>query len=187
MLFLLMGSLCALTMAFAPEIIAVFASAEYREAIYVIPPVAASVYFIFVYAMFSTVEYYYQKTGFIAVASCASAILNIVLNAVFIPVYGYYAAGYTTLASYGCLALLHYVFYQRILKKEYGNAWLYDMKMILGVAGALMALMLLMALTYQWFFVRYAVIAALLLIAFFKRRALIRIVKSLKKGEGTAE
>ena len=185
MLFVLMGSLCALTMAFAPEIIAVFASAEYRSAIYVVPPVAASVYFIFVYAMFSTVEYYYQKTGFIAVASCVSAILNILLNAIFIPLYGYHAAGYTTLASYACLTLLHYVFYRRILKTEYGKAWLYDMKMILTVSAALMVLMILMVFTYEWIFVRYAVIAALLLVAVWKRKTLINMMKSLKKGEQT--
>lgn len=185
MLFVLMGSLSALTMAFAPEIIAIFASAEYRDAIYVVPPVAASVYFIFVYAMFSTVEYYYQKTGFIAVASCASAVLNIALNAVFIPLYGYHAAGYTTLASYVVLTALHYAFYRRILKKEFGKAWLYDMKMILGVSVALMVLMILMVFTYEWIFVRCAVIAALLLVAVLKRKTLINMMKSLKKGEQT--
>ena len=187
LLFLLMGALCALTMAFAPEIITLFASAEYRDAIYVVPPVAASIYFIFVYAMFSTVEYYYQKTGFIAVASCVAALLNLLLNVVFIPEFGYHAAGYTTLASYICLALLHYVFYRRILKKEYGSSWLYDMKMILGVAAALLGLMVVMALTYRWILVRYTVVALLAILAVIKRRALIDSLKNLKKGEPIKE
>ena len=183
LLFLLMGALCALTMAFAPEIITLFASTEYRDAIYVVPPVAASVYFIFVYSMFSTVEYYYQKTGFIAVASCVAALLNLILNAVFIPEFGYHAAGYTTLVSYVCLAFLHYVFYRKILKKEFGDFWLYDMKMILGVSIALLSLMILMVATYHWIFVRYTVVTLLLIIAVIKRKALIGSLKNLKKGE----
>ena len=73
---ILIAVLSIITMAFAPEVISIFAGKEYMDAIYVIPPITASVYFIFVYYMFSTIEYYYEKTGFIAVATTISAILN---------------------------------------------------------------------------------------------------------------
>ena len=62
-LVILVAGLCVVTMAFAPEVIRVFAGKKYMDAIYVIPPVAASVFFIFLYSLFSTIEYYYQKTG----------------------------------------------------------------------------------------------------------------------------
>ena len=86
-----------MTMAFAPEVILIFAGKKYMDAIYVIPPIACSVYFIFVYSLYSTIEYYYQKTKSIALATTISAILNLLLNTVCIEKFGYYAAGYTTL------------------------------------------------------------------------------------------
>jgi O-antigen/teichoic acid export membrane protein len=116
--FFIMALMCIITMAFAPELIMIFAGRNYSQAIYVVPPVAASVYFIFLYGMFSTIEYYYQKTVKIAVATFVAAALNIVLNYVFIKSYGYYAAGYTTLVSYMLLAFLHYRFIEAYSEKR---------------------------------------------------------------------
>ena len=176
-LFLLVAGLCILSMCFAPEVILIFAGAEYSDAIGVIPPIAASIYFIFVYSMFSTVEYYYQKTGLIALASCASAVLNLVLNDIFIRLFGYYAAGYTTLACYILLAALHYGFYRRVLRQELNTGAIHDLKaialcgvLVLGVMGA-------MVLTYRWWPVRYLLVAALLTAAIIKRKALLFSLK----------
>lgn len=99
-LVILVAGLCVVTMAFAPEVIRVFAGKKYMDAIYVIPPVAASVFFIFLYSLFSTIEYYYQKTGFIAIATCVCAVLNLVLNYFGIKMYGYYAAGFRRCAPF---------------------------------------------------------------------------------------
>lgn len=180
-LFLLIALLCILTMAFAPEIILVFAGKEYSDAMYVIPPVAASVFFIFVYSMFSTIEYYYQMTGFIAIASCISALLNIILNYIFIPIMGYYAAGYTTLVSYICLATMHYIFYKGILKKEFlDKSGLYDIRMILIYSIVLIIFMVLMTLIYQWIFVRYILTAVLCIVVFLKRKYILGSLKNIK-------
>lgn len=127
----LIAVLCLITMAFAPEVIRVFAGKQYLDAIYVIPPIAASVFFIFLYSLFSNVEYYYQKTGFIAVATCLSAVLNLLLNYVFIKKYGYYAAGYTTLVCYICLAVFHYIFYRKVMKLQNIKEEIYDKRLIL--------------------------------------------------------
>ena len=48
--------------AFAPEIVAVFAPIEYYEAIWAIPPVAMSVFFMFAYDLFAKFAFYYEKT-----------------------------------------------------------------------------------------------------------------------------
>lgn len=109
-----------LLIAFAPEAVAIFAPASYREAIYVIPSVTMSVYFVFAYNIFSNVEFYYEKTKFIMFASLISAVTNIVLNYIFIPMFGYYAAGYTTLFCYAVYAAFHYGFMRRICKKQMG-------------------------------------------------------------------
>ena len=181
LLFVLAAGLSVLTMCFAPEIIYLFAGESYGEAIWVIPPIAASVYFIFCYSMFSTIEYYYQKTIMIAVASCGCAVANIALNYVFIKLFGYYAAGYTTLACYILLTLMHFAFYRKTLQKELpAFKTLHDVPMAVLCGIAVLAVMLLMVLTYRIFWVRYGLLAAILLVVLWKRKAVLDLVKNLK-------
>lgn len=179
-LFMFVALLSILTMAFAPEIIVIFAGENYSSAIYVVPPIAASVFFIFLYAMFSTIEYYYQKTGLIAVATCMSALLNVLLNYIFILKFGYYAAGYTTLVCYMCLAILHYVFYRRVIKIEMDNCNLYDVRVILGLSLGVVAVMFIMIMTYRWIIVRYVIIMSIVCLTFFYRKKIIVTFKKMK-------
>ena len=46
---------------FAPECIYVLGGSEYKEAVWVVPPVCMSVYFIMLYSLVSTVTFYYEK------------------------------------------------------------------------------------------------------------------------------
>lgn len=180
-LFLLVAALCILTMAFAPEIIFIFAGKQYAEAIYVIPPIATSVFFIFLYSMFSTIEYFYQKTAFIAFATCISAVLNLILNYFFISLFGYYAAGYTTLICYMCLALMHYIFYKKTLKEKIPDIVnIYDIGLILIIAIVLIVIMLLMVVTYKNALLRYGIIAVLSTLTIVKKEFIISILSSLK-------
>lgn len=63
-----------LEMLIAPELIKIFATDDYLDAIYVIPPVAMSIYFIFLYVVFANVEFYFEKTIFAynCVRNCSS-------------------------------------------------------------------------------------------------------------------
>ena len=63
-LFALVACLNLIVICFAPEIIAVFAPKVYYDAIWVIPPVAMSVFFQFTYVSFGVFEFYYKKTYF---------------------------------------------------------------------------------------------------------------------------
>ena len=79
--------------------------------------------------------------------------------------YGYYAAGYTTLICYVGLALLHYVFYKKALK-EVGNAEnMYDVKLCVVLSVTVLAVMLIMALTYQYSWVRYGFFVLVIAVA----------------------
>lgn len=92
-------------MIFAPELVALFAAPEYKEAVYVIPPVIASYFFVMLYQVVAKVEFYYERTKTIASVTLAAAVLDIILNYFAIPKFGYIAAGYTTLISYITMAL----------------------------------------------------------------------------------
>lgn len=49
------------------------------------------------------------------------AALNIVLNYVFIKMFGYVAAGYTTFVCYLVYCIGHYIFVEHIIKKKFGR------------------------------------------------------------------
>lgn len=179
-LVILVAGLCVVTMTFAPEVIRVFAGKKYVDAIYVIPPVAASVFFIFLYSLFSTIEYYYQKTGFIAIATCICAVANLILNYIFINIYGYYAAGYTTVVCYIGLACLHYFFYRKVSKEEdCGN--IYDGKLCVILSVTVLAVMLIMALTYQYSWVRYGFFALVIAMTAIFRNQIKDTIVSFRK------
>ncbi len=179
---ILIALLSIVIMAFAPEVISIFAGKEYMDAIYVIPPITASVYFIFIYSMFSTIEYYYEKTGLIAIATSISAILNIILNYFGIKLFGYYAAGYTTLICYVCLSICHYIFYKKIIKEKLPELKdVYDTKLMAITSLLILGMMIFMSIIYKFILMRYVIILFILLFVFIKRKYIIDIIKSLKK------
>lgn len=180
-LVILVAGLCVVTMAFAPEVIRVFAGKKYMDAIYVIPPVAASVFFIFLYSLFSTIEYYYQKTGFIAIATCVCAVLNLVLNYFGIKMYGYYAAGYTTLICYVCLAFFHYIFYKKALKEVGNEENMYDVKLIVSLSAIVIAIMIIMALTYSQTWIRYGLLIAIVCVSIIFKNKILEAISALRK------
>ncbi|MDS9385551.1 polysaccharide biosynthesis C-terminal domain-containing protein, partial [Streptococcus pneumoniae] len=94
-----------LTISLGPEIIQLFAPKQYYEAIRIIPPVALSVYFMFLYPIFGNIEFYFEANHFVMWASIGGAIMNIFLNFIFLKHFGYIAAGYTTLFCYILFAL----------------------------------------------------------------------------------
>ena len=49
---------CCGSSLFAPEIIKLFATSEYLEAMWIVPPVAMSVYFIFLYVVSVNLEFF---------------------------------------------------------------------------------------------------------------------------------
>ncbi len=178
---ILMAFLSIFIMALAPEIIRIFAGENYVDAMYVIPPIAASVYFIFIYSMFSTIEYYYQKTGLISIATSISAILNLLLNYFGIKIWGYYAAGYTTLICYLCLTVFHYIFYKKIIIKELPKIKeVYDMRVMIFAGIFILAVMIVMAILYKNIFIRYIVVLLILACAIIKRDKIKDILINLK-------
>lgn len=116
-LLVLVAGLNLMLIAFAPEAIAILAPPQYQEAIWVVPPLAASVFVMFFYQHFVNVEFYFEDSKIIAVASIGSAVLNVALNFLLIPVAGYLVAGYTTLASYLVFCFAHYMLCDKFAKE----------------------------------------------------------------------
>lgn len=166
---------------FAPELISIMAPEEYKNAIYVIPPVAASSFFTFLYNIFSIVGFYYEKTKKIMLASVLGAVLNLVLNFICIPIFGFVAAGYTTLVCYIFFSFAHYYIMRLICKRKLHNVQIYDMKFITALSIIVLALSIVFSLTYNNIYVRYGIIAIVFIITVIKRNIFISVFKELKR------
>lgn len=180
-LLMLIGIACIAAMCFGPEIIKIFAAKEYYDAIWVVPPVAASVYFIFVYSLFANIEFYFEQTKFVMIASCGGAIANLFLNYIFIPKYGYYAAGYTTLACYILFSVAHYYFHKKVLNKHSEIGAIYNMKFILSFSLILCLFMVFMPMVYGYMFVRYGILCVITIGLIIKRDSILIVVRQMKK------
>ncbi len=177
---LLVAAAIVVVIAFGPELIAILATKDYYDAIWIIPPVAVSVFIMFMYSMFVTIEFYFEKNKFIMVASCIGAVLNIVLNYIFINKCGYIAAGYTTLACYIVFMAAHYCLYRKIIKSE-NITNIYNIKFFLGIVFVVMLIMFSMLLLYKHIIVRYIFITIICSTIVVKRYMIINIVKGIRK------
>lgn len=172
---------CLGAMVLGPEIIRVFAAPEYYEARWIVPSVACSVFFSFQYNLFSIVEFYFAKTKSIMLESCFAAILNITLNYIAIPIYGYMAAAYTTLACYIFLSISHAVI--ACVTLETNNIQIgevYNLKFVITLSILMLFAMLFMLTLYDITGVRYMILLAILILLLRYQHQIIGKFKELK-------
>ena len=162
---------------FAPEIIRIFAPEEYYDAIYVVPPVAMSVFFSFMYSFFATFEFYFEKTKYISFATSIGAVTNIILNYVFINWFGYIAAGYTTLLCFVIYAIFHYIFMNIIYKDKFEGKQLYDTRIIILISLIFVFASFGAMACYISIYYRLMYLACLFLICFIFRKKIIGSIK----------
>ena len=172
--FLLIAGVNIMLMFFAPEVIKMFAPVEYADAIWIIPPVAMSVFFMFLYTFFAVFEFYYEKTKYITLATMIGAVVNILLNAIFIDIFGYYAAGYTTLVCYMLFTLFHYCFMKKLCKIHLENAQVYNERILLIIVVSFLFMGFMCLFTYQNIYVRYSLVLLFGFIAFIFRKKIIQ-------------
>lgn len=180
LLCMFMGGIVILVSLLSPDVIRFLGTAEYSMATYVIPVVAMGIYFTFVYDMFCGVEFYYGATKYVMTASCIGAILNIILNAIFIPIYGFIAAAYTTFACYLIFMFMHLVFMRKVVKREGIRDSIYDIRTILLLSGMTVFISFACMITYTNNWVRYGATAAVIMVIWFQKDRIFTLVKQIK-------
>ena len=100
-------------------------------------------------------QYYYKKTRWISLVTAIGAGVNVLLNFILIPVFGYYVAGYTTLAGYILYAGLHYILMFCTCKKEIGDRPPYRLKVLLLFSMIEIIFGLGLVFLYKYTFIRY--------------------------------
>ena len=122
-----------------------------------------------------------KKTPIIAIGSCAAAGINYLLNAAFIPRYGYIAAAYTTLASYLVLMIMHFVMVRFVLcEKVYDDAYMFIAMGVMILTG--LAFLNLYGDGIGYVMIRYGLaIAIFAVFAIINRRDIITLANYAKK------
>lgn len=160
----------------SPELIRIFLTDAYLPCIYIVPPLVVAMFFQFIYLFFYDLEYYYKKPQWIACASVAAAVLNLVLNFIFIPRFGYIAACYTTVASYFVLLLMNYLFAGKL-----GANQVYDIRQILANSAGVVLYTVLMFLFVDVIWVRYLLLAVITVVLLtFQYKKMLEVIKSLR-------
>ena len=141
----------------APEILWVMGGRNYEEAKYILPPVFIGCCARFLYTNYVNLEYYMKKSRLVASGTMMAAVVNLALNAIFIPRFGYIAAAYTTWFAYVCLLVFHYFGCRRI---GFGN--LYSNRDIFAWIAGESVFMIACGFIYRNDAVRYALCAVYL-------------------------
>lgn len=165
----------------APELMSLFAGSAYQEGKWVIPPLTVSVFFVSFYTLFTNVELFYGRNAYVMYISVLGGILNIILNFVMIPRFGYFAAGYTTLLGYIIMGIGHCL-YTKLTCKSCGVSFkeLYDMHILLAICLLTLVIGIISMMLYKWVIIRYLVLVVELSVVFLKRKKFIYYYKKMK-------
>nr|WP_321500612.1 oligosaccharide flippase family protein [uncultured Dethiosulfovibrio sp.] len=145
----------------SPEMVRLLADQRYWDGLYLVPWVFMAVYFHFMAFFEIRIQSYEKKTYLNASGTLLSAAVNIVLNLLFVPKYGYPAAAITTAVSYFSFFLFHFIATRKILGiNMYGSgfhlrsiAYLAVSTVVFFVLGHLLfvRVLVLLGLTYGVF------------------------------------
>ena len=146
-------------MLLAPEGLYLLGGKKYLPALEIIPILITGIFLSTSYCIFSNVEFVYEKNKMIFPITLIGTLANILLNYIFIPIYGYKVAAYTTFVGYFIIALAHYFVSRKIVGRD-----IYNIKKICCFLAILFIGTVATVFLYQVNnFIRYAFVLLLLI------------------------
>lgn len=173
---ILILAITVIVVVIGPEVLLLLSTNDYSEAIYVIPSIVIGVFFQSLYSIYASIVFYHKKTKYVMVGSILSSIINIVLNYMLIPKFGYIAAGYTTLFSYALQACIDIWAVKRVVGNEP-----YNLRLILKTSVFAISFAVVCPMFYDMWVVRYILLATFIVIVFLKRKRIIEVIKVIKR------
>jgi O-antigen/teichoic acid export membrane protein len=114
----------------AKPLISIFTGHQYQAGFRIVPFVASGAFFFGLQQRFIPGLNFFKKTQFLMLSTILAALINLFLNFLFVPAYGYFAAAITTLISSLFLLLLMVFFSKRYF------VWPFPFKTLLKVVAA---------------------------------------------------
>jgi O-antigen/teichoic acid export membrane protein len=103
----------------SPEIVKIMSDRQYWIGLKIVPWIFLAYYFLFLTTLETRIELYTKKTKLVSIGTIIAAGINIILNIIFIPIYGYIAAAVTTVISYFFGYIFHILITTKIIKIDF--------------------------------------------------------------------
>lgn len=163
-----------------PEALMIVGGKKYIEAKYVLAPVSLGCIYQFLYTLFVNVEQIEKKTKYMAFATVSAAVLNYILNYIFIRKFGYIAAAYTTVICYLWLLIIHMVIVRKLGYKDvYSYKFIIVISVISLLADIIISILYLNNIIRLTVIIGYMVISILICLKF--KEKIISYIKQFKK------
>ena len=101
--------LAVILILYAGDVVKLLANESYHNSLEIIPIILISYSFMFIYTIYGNYALYSKRTLMIAINTLIAGTVNVILNYIFIPEYGYFAASLSTLLSFFLLMIMHYL------------------------------------------------------------------------------
>lgn len=137
--------------AIAPEAIALLGGKTYSEGVWAVPPVTLGIVCSYIFQHYEHIELHLKKTWYISVGTVIAAVVNLILNYIFVPMFGFVAAAYTTLACYILLMILHHYISRGILKVHlYHDKFMYSALIVTAILAVVFMSLYNALWIYRW-------------------------------------
>lgn len=177
------GVVLILVILIAPELMKIIASEEYYEAIWIMPPVIGSLFFLFLAQLFINVEFYFEEKKALVKGSLYSAVLNIVLNYFAIRKFGYIAAGYTTLISYLVFVAANYHYMKKMCMEKLQGEVIFCIKNLCALSAVFLLAIFAALLAYPHPVLRWGGVCLIVIGCFaFHKKIIGFLRKELSEG-----
>lgn len=110
----------------APEAVLILGGKAYIQGKWVVAPLVLGIVCRFIFMQYEHIELHLKKTKYTAIGTIIAAVINLILNIIFIPKFGFIAAAFTTLFTYFVLMNIHHFITRVFLKTNfYAHKFLY--------------------------------------------------------------
>ena len=175
--FATMLALIVAVLLIGPELILILGGSSYISAKWALPPLIMSCAFQVAYTMYINCEYYYKQTKIVAIATVVAATFNLILNIIFVPIFGFVAASFSSYLGYAVLYFIHYSKIKRF------DMVVFDTKRINAALLSTPAIIALSYAAYMCFELRIlliAIVIGILVVFVIKHRA--TLIRFMQRG-----
>ena len=176
----LVAVVCELVVLFAREVILIFATNDYMDAVWFVAPLAFTVQVSFVTGLVGNIVFYYEKSKEMSAATMICAVCNIALNYGGIKLFGPYAVGYATLIS----SFIHFFIYYLVAKKHEKNLnEIINLKVLLLIFAGFAALMVYGIIFWDNLVMKIILLVVILVLALVFKNKIIDMFKNMKNKD----
>lgn len=133
----------------------------------------------YMFQLFARVQEYYERKLTVVIPSILCAVLNLILNYIFIKLCGYQAAAYTTFFCYALFCFIHYLFYKKVCTEVLNGTQLYDVKGLLAISIGVVLSGVVITFINKLLWLKYTILIVAFVVLIIYRKRVYRVIRSV--------